>query len=367
MAIWEQEDRLGPAVFAARRTAAGWEEPQRLAEHGTAPSIAWNGTRYGAAWTDPAREVYYGGYEVAPAGAWFEGGAWTPFDLPMAMIGTEATIASDGTGFALAWIDPTTSQIQVSVHDAGDGMWEGPTFSLLQVFGGPQEHLAFTGYPGPYGRYGIAWLEEWEGERWVVAGAAAPGEWGWEIYPNPIYGSAGAARETPVIQGGTDGFAIAWNDGTHAAAAVYQDGQGWRYASFDGARVNGMASAGSKWLLVGAGLTPDQPAVLVEWEYGWQTEPDRGWELAGLEAVAVASDGRAFEILLRAPATQWDPPRMYRAAYWPTPVWRRLPLAIAGDCAADAPGAVVWDRTAYVAAWPAKDPADAAVDRVAGQ
>ena len=128
LAIWSQEERGARAAYMAPRTASGFGEPTLACARATSVSAAWNGTDYLVACADPAfqQDPWLQPVPGIDAFLWNATQGRRSAGNPI-LSGASPAVASNGTGFLLAWVQPD-GQLSMLLS-MGDG-WMPPPSTL---------------------------------------------------------------------------------------------------------------------------------------------------------------------------------------------------------------------------------------------
>jgi hypothetical protein len=366
MAVWAQQDLVGPSVFAAVRGAAGWSAPVRLAERADSPAVAYDGTTFLAAWHELAatRPWDPGGerYEAVRA-ATFDGVAWTPLPPAYPDDGSGPAVASDGSGFLFAWI--ASNGRPVMMRRIG-GLWYPPTPLPWSEPGSSSLRIA-----GSTAGYGLTWIQPW-GDGFVPRGLLLSfGEGGDVVTPQTL-GWGGPQAVPALVAASPAGIAFAWRDGGMWSGAVSRaDGFSTSFPLFV-EEVAGIGSDGAGFAFAGAWVPPTgEPSIgFVEWRESANTWLLPHEVLPGWKAIGVASDGDGYELLARDTIYPWEPatyPSPLARMTWrgPEAPWPLGPLAPIGGLLEPAEStAFLFDGEAFTTAFLLREVEDWAVVRM---
>ena len=128
LAVWQQYHRGIPNTYGSFSRNGVWETPFLVGEEAETPAVASNGTGFMVAWHGWHSGTLWQNSTVARS---FSSGVWAaPFVVSAAYCGVGVSLASNGTGYALAWIqyDNSAESAAGRIHDGTS--WG--TVSLLE-------------------------------------------------------------------------------------------------------------------------------------------------------------------------------------------------------------------------------------------
>jgi hypothetical protein len=207
--IWSQFDGTATVVYASRYTGT-WAAPASLVTRSYATDslvpIITGGPGGGrmAVWEQYSEE----GSRIF--GSLFSNGAWsTSFEIgPGVHNAYSPRVAANGSGYAVVWYqsDPNGANLYANVY--ANGAWSGPT--LLEIGAGP---VGGTGYriASNGSGYAVAWYQNDGTANSIFANVYSSGAWSGAT----LLESANGAAYSPQVQSNGSGYAVVWhqNDG----------------------------------------------------------------------------------------------------------------------------------------------------------
>jgi hypothetical protein len=172
-ATWAQWEDDAPNVYANVYEDASWQEDgggpaptllEELPGSANRPGIASNGRGYAVAWVQQLDSMGSSSAMVIvfERGSWqMDGGHPAPAPLetaPTYMYGT-AAIASDGTGYAVAWGESGPEELWLSRYEGAD--WSASTVETTDGLGAFPEAITSNGR-----RYSLIWQQQDEPGQW---------------------------------------------------------------------------------------------------------------------------------------------------------------------------------------------------------
>jgi hypothetical protein len=305
MAVWAQQDQLGPSVFASLRGPAGWGPSVRLAERADSPVVAYDGTTFLAAWHELAAtrpwDPWGERYEAVRA-ATFDGVAWTPLPPAYPDDGSSPAVASDGSGFLLVWLEP--DGLPVMMRRVA-GLWYPPS-----PVPGSQPGSSSLRMAGSSVGYGLTWIRPW-GDGFVPTGALLAFAESGDTVMTQALGWGGPQPVPAHVAASAAGIAFAYRDGGMWSGAVWRpDGFATSFPLFV-EEVAGIGSDGTGFAFAGAWVPPSGPVSIGLAE--WHDAGSNAWLLPheilpGWKAIGIASDGHGYELLAGDTIYPWEPP-----------------------------------------------------------
>jgi hypothetical protein len=289
VAVWTQDDRGAKAVFAALRTQAGWGTPVRISLNADAPAVASNGLDFMIAYVELTATGAALGVRAVPFAAGVPG-VVKSLDSG-GHSGPRPTVASDGSGFLVAWRYGTTG-VQAAIY-------AGTTWGAAQSLAASGAYEPYAaGHPGEY-------LVAWRSTSYAVlarrsTAPSAGGPWTWDASTSTVGSSAPTSNLA--IAATSTAFGLAWWNssapGPGGQAAVHAGG-GWQAPANTGqappyCSLSQLGASAAGFLAVAA-CTDGLHAV--RYDGGWSAP--LSLSAATATALAVSSDGAGYKVLAR--------------------------------------------------------------------
>ncbi len=211
-AVWQQIDGSGYSIFGNVFSAGTWSTGGTLLESSantaSEPSIASNGTGYAAAWSQLDDATIWHAYANI-----YSGGTWSTNGTMVDNLTTGASsakIASNGSGYAVVWVQNPVSQTDPSIYA---NVYSAGTWTTAQLLEngtggafGPSIASDGTGYAVAWSQYdnlGILsiYADTYANGTWLMNG----------VDPAPVQlDGGGSSAASPMITSNGSKYSAVW-------------------------------------------------------------------------------------------------------------------------------------------------------------